>query len=72
MLNSQWSNTTHRGIKTELRFADKEKNSFSLKALIQPSWLACVISWLAFVVVVFMGHENGENNGQQRDDTSKA
>ena len=45
---------------------------FHLKALIQPSCLACVISWLAFVVVVFMGHENGENNGQQRDDMSKA
>ena len=48
--------------------------SFStfLKALIQPSCLARVFSWLTFVVVVFMGHENGENKGRPRDDTCKA
>ena len=31
--NSQWSNTTHDGIKTGLRFADKEKFHFFLKEL---------------------------------------
>ena len=43
-----------------------------LKALIQPSCLARVVSWLAFVVVVFMGHENGEDKGQSGDETCKA
>ena len=43
-----------------------------LKALIQPSCLARVFSWLTFVVVFFMGHENGENKGRPRDDTCKA
>ena len=43
-----------------------------LKALIQPECLARVASWLAFVVTIFMGHENGDNKGQLRDDASKA
>ena len=44
----------------------------TLKALIQPECLARVASWLAFVVTIFMGHENGDNKGQLRDDASKA
>ena len=43
-----------------------------LKALIQPAFLARVASGLAFVVAIFMGHENGDNKGQLRDDASKA
>ena len=44
----------------------------SLKALIQPAYLARVTSWLAFVVAIFMVHENGDNKGQPRDGASKA
>ena len=43
-----------------------------LKALIQPAYLARVASWLAFVVAIFMVHENGDNKGQPRDGASKA
>ena len=43
-----------------------------LTALIQPAYLARVTSWLAFVVAILMGHENGKNKGQPRDDASKA
>ena len=52
-------------------FRDKS-NDISLKALIQPAYLARVASWLAFVVAIFMVHENGDNNGQPRDGASKA
>ena len=31
-----------------------------LKALFHPACLARVVSWLAFVVAIFMGHENGD------------
>ena len=43
-----------------------------LKALIQPAYLARVASWLAFVVTIFMAHENGDNKDQPRDGASKA
>ena len=36
-----------------------------LKALIQPACFAGAISWLAFVVAIFMGHENGDNKVNQ-------
>ena len=32
----------------------------SLKDLFHPACLACVVSWFAFVVAIFMGHENGD------------
>ena len=44
----------------------------SLKALIQPSCLARVISWLTVVLAIFMAHENDDNKGQARDDMCKA
>ena len=40
-----------------------------LKALIQPACFTGAIPWLAFVFAIFMGHENGGNNGQPRSDT---
>ena len=43
----------------------------TFKALIQTAYLALVASWLAFVVIIFMAHENGENKGQQRDTAGK-
>ena len=42
-----------------------------LKALIQPACSAGAISWLAFVVTIFMGHRNGDNKGKPRADTCK-
>ena len=32
----------------------------TLKGLFHPACLARVVSWFAFVVAVFMGHENGD------------
>ena len=43
-----------------------------LKALFHPAFLARVDSWFAFVVAIFMAHENGDNKGKPRDDTCKA
>ena len=31
-----------------------------LKGLFHPACLARVVSWFAFVVAIFMGHENGD------------
>ena len=42
-----------------------------LKGPFHPAFLARVVSWLAFVVAIFMGHENGGNKGQPRDDACK-
>ena len=36
------------------------------KALIQPACFAGAIPWLAFVVAIFMAHENGDNKGNQQ------
>ena len=33
---------------------------FMLKALFHPAFLARVVFWFAFVVAIFMGHENGD------------
>ena len=46
-------------------------NVFKLKALIQPACFADAISWLAFVVAIFMSHENSDDKGQPRGDTCK-
>ena len=40
----------------------------SLKALFHPACLARVVSWFAFVVAIFMGHENGD---KQRETKSR-
>ena len=32
----------------------------TLKGLFHPACLARVVSWFAFVVAIFMGHENGD------------
>ena len=48
------------------------KKSLDLKALIQPAYLARVAPWLAFVVAIFMDHENEDNKGQPKDGASKA
>ena len=58
-------------IEVGLKYTFAWKSSY-LKALIQPECLARVASWLAFVIAIFMGHENGDNKGQLRDDASKA
>ena len=42
-----------------------------LKALIQPACFAGAISWLAFVVAIFMDHENGDYQSQPRGDMCK-
>ena len=47
-------------------------NLATLKGLCHPAFLARVISWLAFVFTIFMGHENGDNKGKPKDDTYKA
>ena len=41
------------------------------KGLFHPAFLPCAVSWLAFVVAIFMGHEKGDNKGQPRDDACK-
>ena len=51
---------------------NSEGKNKGLKALIQPAYLARVASWLAFVVAIFMVHENGDNKDQPRDGASKA
>ena len=33
---------------------------FCLKGLFHPAFLARAVSWLAFVVAIFMAHENGD------------
>ena len=43
-----------------------------LKALIQPSCLARVISWSTYVLAIFMAHKNDNNKGQPREYTCKA
>ena len=35
----------------------------TLKGLFNPVFLACVVFWFAFVVAIFMGHENGNKQG---------
>ena len=42
-----------------------------LKALIQPACFAGAISWLAFVVAIFMDHENSDYKSQPRGDACK-
>ena len=39
-----------------------------LKALFQPSCLVHAVFWMAFVVVIIMSHENGDKQGQPKDD----
>ena len=39
---------------------------FKLKGLFHPAFLAHVVSWLAFVVAIFLAHENGDNKGKSR------
>ena len=39
-----------------------------LKDVFDPACLACAVSWLAFVVAIFIGHESGDNKGQPSDD----
>ena len=43
----------------------------NLKALFHLAFLARVVSWLAFVVAIFMGHENGDNKGKPGGGTYK-
>ena len=38
----------------------------SLKGLFHPACLARIISWFAFVVTVFMAHENGDKQRQTK------
>ena len=42
-----------------------------LKGSFHPAFLARVTSSLAFVVAIFMGHDNGDNKGLPRDDMGK-
>ena len=42
-----------------------------LKGLFHPACLARAVSWLAFVVAIFMAHENDDNKGQRGDRTCK-
>ena len=50
--------------------SDRDFSSFarSLKALFHPACLARVVSWFAFVVAIFMAHENGD---KQRETKSR-
>ena len=41
-----------------------------LNSLFHQAFLARVVSWLAYVAI-FMGHKNGDNKGNPRDDTCK-
>ena len=43
----------------------------NFKGLFHPACLARVVSWLAFVVLIFMEHGNGDDEGQPRNDTCK-
>ena len=36
------------------------KNEWMLKGLFRTAFLARVVFWFAFVVAIFMGHENGD------------
>ena len=49
----------------------QEAQAVNLKGMFHPACLARVVSWIAFVVAIFMGHENGDNKGNSRDDTCK-
>ena len=42
-----------------------------LKGLFHPSCLSRAVSWLVFVVAIFMGHKNSDDKGKPRDDTWK-
>ena len=41
-------------------FANFLKTQLCLKGLFHPACLARVVSWFAFVVAIFMAHENGD------------
>ena len=46
-------------------------NDFDIKDLFHPALLAHVLSWLAFVVAIFMGHAKGDNKGKPGSDTCR-
>ena len=45
------------------QYINKQERNYwsesSLKGLFHPACLAHIVSWFAFVVTIFMGHENG-------------
>ena len=47
------------------RFFSTGVKSVDFQALFQPTCLAGVISWLAFVAAIFKGHENGYNKANK-------
>ena len=49
----------------------KTRNFGISKVPIQPACFPGAISWLAFVVAIFMARENGDSKGQARGDTCK-
>ena len=50
----------------------KHNGWLRLKGLFYPACLARIVSWLAFVAVIFMAHKNGDDTGKPRDGTCKA
>ena len=53
----EWGkNSYHYGAHSKISF---DSNFFQniLKGLFHPACLACVVSWFAFVVAIFLGHE---------------
>ena len=43
-----------------------------VKIFFHPAFLASAVSFLAFVVAIFMGYENSNNKGRPRDGTFEA
>ena len=43
-----------------------------LKGLFHPACFARAVFSLAFVILIFIGHESGDNNGQPRRDRNRA
>ena len=37
-----------------------------------PACLAHAVTWLFLAVAIFTGHENGDNDGQRREETARA
>ena len=46
--------------KSHVAFTLKQTSDFTLQGLFHPACLARVVSWFAFVVAIFMAHENGD------------
>ena len=60
ILRRKLSETPEKRVKKAIKFRLASCSCYNaLKGLFHPACLARVVSWFAFVVAIFMGHENG-------------